>query len=187
MTRVQVYDPFAASGIDDLFRGFFAPAKACSSFCSFTCDPSAPPMATAPWFTFVLHGRVPSTAFHPRPGVDGGIIHIIRRPTPLVPVVKRQAYERFVRAIFTGRGGSLERIVQQATQLGLFGVGISSDFGQSPSQAGTPQGVTPKLIQCWRRKRWTGLQGGGNDQCSDGGRTQRLQRMLCIRYGLPVR
>lgn len=71
---------------------------------------------TAPWFTFALHGRVPSTAFHPRPGVDGGIIHIIRRPTPLIPVVERQAYERFVRAIFTGRGGSLERIVQRATR-----------------------------------------------------------------------
>ncbi|MBK6805180.1 MAG: Hsp20/alpha crystallin family protein [Betaproteobacteria bacterium] len=27
MTRVQVYDPFAASGIDDLFRGFFAPVR----------------------------------------------------------------------------------------------------------------------------------------------------------------
>ncbi|MCT1434212.1 MULTISPECIES: 23S ribosomal RNA methyltransferase Erm [Dietzia] len=71
---------------------------------------------TAPWFTFTLHGRVPSTAFHPRPGVDGGIIHIIRRPTPLVPVMQRRAYERFVRAIFTGRGGNLDRIVQQATQ-----------------------------------------------------------------------
>lgn len=72
---------------------------------------------TAPWFTFALHGRVPSTAFHPRPGVDGGIIHIIRRPpTPLVPVVERHAYERFVRAIFIGRGGSLERIVQRATR-----------------------------------------------------------------------
>ena len=27
MTRVQVYDPFAGSGIDDLFRGFFAPVR----------------------------------------------------------------------------------------------------------------------------------------------------------------
>ncbi|GMU73205.1 MAG: Hsp20/alpha crystallin family protein [Burkholderiales bacterium] len=27
MTRVQVYDPFSASGIDDLFRGFFAPVR----------------------------------------------------------------------------------------------------------------------------------------------------------------
>ena len=27
MTRVQVYDPFTGSGIDDLFRGFFAPVR----------------------------------------------------------------------------------------------------------------------------------------------------------------
>ena len=27
MTRVQVYDPFAGSGIDDIFRGFFAPVR----------------------------------------------------------------------------------------------------------------------------------------------------------------
>jgi HSP20 family protein len=27
MTRVQVYDPFAGSGIDELFSGFFAPVR----------------------------------------------------------------------------------------------------------------------------------------------------------------
>ncbi|CAG0974530.1 18 kDa heat shock protein [Burkholderiales bacterium] len=27
MTRMQVYDPFAGSGIDDLFRGFFTPVR----------------------------------------------------------------------------------------------------------------------------------------------------------------
>jgi HSP20 family protein len=27
MTRVQVYDPFAGNGIDELFRGFFAPVR----------------------------------------------------------------------------------------------------------------------------------------------------------------
>jgi HSP20 family protein len=27
MARLQVYDPFAASGIDELFRGFFAPVR----------------------------------------------------------------------------------------------------------------------------------------------------------------
>ena len=27
MTRVQVYDPFTGSGIDELFRGFFAPVR----------------------------------------------------------------------------------------------------------------------------------------------------------------
>ena len=27
MARLQVYDPFAATGIDELFRGFFAPVR----------------------------------------------------------------------------------------------------------------------------------------------------------------
>jgi HSP20 family protein len=27
MTRLQVYDPFAGSGIDELFRGFFTPVR----------------------------------------------------------------------------------------------------------------------------------------------------------------
>lgn len=71
----------------------------------------------APWFTFTLHGRVPSTAFRPRPGVDGGLLHIVRRRNPLVPPKQRRAYEQFVRAVFTGRGGSLDRIVHQATRL----------------------------------------------------------------------
>lgn len=72
---------------------------------------------TAPWFTFTLHGRVPSTAFRPRPGVDGGLLHIVRRRTPLVPIEQRRAYEQFVRAVFTGRGGSLDRIVHQVTRV----------------------------------------------------------------------
>ncbi|MDX2355943.1 23S ribosomal RNA methyltransferase Erm [Dietzia sp. PP-33] len=71
---------------------------------------------TAPWFTFTLHGRVPSYGFRPPPGVDGGIIHIVRRVCPLIPGKQRPPYERFVRAVFTGRGGSLDRIVQQATR-----------------------------------------------------------------------
>ena len=27
MRRVQIFDPFAESGVDDLFRGFFAPVR----------------------------------------------------------------------------------------------------------------------------------------------------------------
>jgi 23S rRNA (adenine-N6)-dimethyltransferase len=33
-----------------------------------------------PWYEFALAGRVPSTAFRPRPGVDGGILVVGRRP-----------------------------------------------------------------------------------------------------------
>ena len=71
---------------------------------------------TAPWFAFSLHGRVPSSGFRPRPSVDGGVLSIRRRTTPLVPCAHRAHYERFVRAVFTGPGGTFDRIVQQATR-----------------------------------------------------------------------
>jgi 23S rRNA (adenine-N6)-dimethyltransferase len=68
----------------------------------------------APWFEFTLHGRVPADAFDPRPSVDGGILVINRRIRPLVSPARRSAYERFVRAVFTGRGRGLERILAHA-------------------------------------------------------------------------
>lgn len=69
---------------------------------------------TAPWFEFRLEGRVPAGCFFPRPSVDGGILSISRRGSPLVPESERARYERFVRAVFTGSGGRLTRIVQLA-------------------------------------------------------------------------
>jgi len=106
---------------------------------------------TAPWFTFRLHGRVPAAAFHPRPGVDGGIIHIVRRPSALVPVAQRQAYERFVRAVFTGRGGSLDRIVRQATR-------APRDCVRSTlRKAGIRPGSLPRDL---RPEQWAALWGG---------------------------
>ncbi|MVA75025.1 23S ribosomal RNA methyltransferase Erm [Auraticoccus sp. F435] len=66
---------------------------------------------SAPWFHFDLHGRVPAWAFTPRPSVDGGVLSIRRRGSPLVPSEERSSYERFVRAVFTGPGRSLDRVV----------------------------------------------------------------------------
>lgn len=71
----------------------------------------------APWFAFTLHDRVPSWCFHPRPSVGGGVLRISRRDSPLVPHSERTAYERFIHTMFTGRGGTIERIAQRATQL----------------------------------------------------------------------
>lgn len=55
-----------------------------------------------PWYEFALAGRVPSAAFRPRPGVDGGILVIRRRETPLVAPSARPAYQRLVRQAFSG-------------------------------------------------------------------------------------
>ncbi|QDQ97119.1 23S ribosomal RNA methyltransferase Erm [Tomitella fengzijianii] len=72
----------------------------------------------APWFRFQLETRVPATAFAPMPSVDAGLLVIERRPTPLVPPRQRREYERFVRAVFTGRGRGLAQIVGRAAGLG---------------------------------------------------------------------
>ncbi|WET79283.1 23S ribosomal RNA methyltransferase Erm [Amycolatopsis sp. QT-25] len=57
-----------------------------------------------PWFDFRLAGRVPATAFRPKPGVDGGLLTMIRRERPLVDDADRERYQDFVRRVFTGRG-----------------------------------------------------------------------------------
>ena len=68
-----------------------------------------------PWFEFRLDGRVPASAFTPRPAVDGGILVIQRRSEPLVPAADRRAYERFVGAVFTGPGRGLRSAVGLAS------------------------------------------------------------------------
>lgn len=69
---------------------------------------------SAPWFEFALEGRVPARGFSPQPSVDGGLLSITRRRAPLVRVSERRAYERFVRAMFTAGGGSLDAVVATA-------------------------------------------------------------------------
>lgn len=65
----------------------------------------------APWFSFELGERVPRAAFTPRPGVDGGVLHIRRRPTPLVPTKKRKAFQALVHTVYTGRGRGIVEII----------------------------------------------------------------------------
>lgn len=67
---------------------------------------------SAPWFSFELHGRVPAQRFRPVPSVDGGILSITRRGSPLLDPSERVGYERFVRDVFTGRGRGIDRIVR---------------------------------------------------------------------------
>lgn len=68
-----------------------------------------------PWFEFTLDRRVPSRAFRPMPGVDGGILRITRRERPLVPIADRRAYETLMSRIFTGPGRGLREVVRRAT------------------------------------------------------------------------
>ncbi|RSN59319.1 23S ribosomal RNA methyltransferase Erm [Amycolatopsis sp. WAC 04182] len=57
-----------------------------------------------PWFDFRLAGRVPATAFRPKPGVDGGLLTMTRRERPLVEAADLQRYQDFVRRVFTRPG-----------------------------------------------------------------------------------
>ncbi|WP_407646866.1 23S ribosomal RNA methyltransferase Erm [Allosaccharopolyspora coralli] len=62
-----------------------------------------------PWYEFAVVTRVPAEAFRPVPSVDGGLLTVTRRKTPLV--VDRVGYQRFVRDVFTGRGRGVSEVV----------------------------------------------------------------------------
>lgn len=72
---------------------------------------------SAPWFEFGLHGRIPARHFRPMPSVDGGILSITRRGSPLVDPSDRGRYDRFVRELFTGAGRDLPAILQRSAGL----------------------------------------------------------------------
>lgn len=97
----------------------------------------------APWFSFTLEGRIPAAAFTPRPGVDGGLLHVRRLVQPEVVSSKRKQYQALVHAVFTGRGRGLGQILARNTSLGnranawLHRHGLSSNSlpGNMPTSA----------------------------------------------------
>ena len=101
----------------------------------------------APWFAFALHDRVPATRFRPMPAVDGGILTVSRRGTPLIPTRDRRRYEAFVAAVFRARGNGMLQILRST--------------GHPPSQAlrglsdaGIARSVLPRDI---RPEQWATL------------------------------
>ncbi len=64
-------------------------------------------IATWPVVSWGLAGRIPRTAFRPVPRVDGGLLRLVRRPSPLVAPRLQADYERMVDLGFTGVGGSM--------------------------------------------------------------------------------
>ncbi|MBW9205808.1 23S ribosomal RNA methyltransferase Erm [Mumia sp. zg.B17] len=97
---------------------------------------------SAPWFAFDLHHRVPASHFTPMPSVDGGILTVERREHPLVPTTERARYERFVRAVFTGRGRGLEQILVRVT--GTPARGVRRALAEAPvGRAALPRDLAP--------------------------------------------
>ncbi len=62
-------------------------------------------VATWPWFSWELAGRIGRSSFRPVPSVDSAILRIRRRPEPLVE--DGRAYRLLVERGFSGVGGSL--------------------------------------------------------------------------------
>lgn len=62
---------------------------------------------TWPWWDWRLGPRIGRDSFRPRPSVDAAVLHLIRRPQPLLPASSRERWERVVETGFTGKGGSL--------------------------------------------------------------------------------
>ncbi|KZE89880.1 23S ribosomal RNA methyltransferase Erm [Microbacterium sp. TNHR37B] len=106
----------------------------------------------APWFAFALHGRVPRWGFSPPPSVDGGILGISRRAAPLLPDAQRGAYQDFVRSVFSGRGGRLERVVQGAARVGPSVA--QRAVARAQAQGALPRDLSPEQwVTIWQALR----------------------------------
>jgi 23S rRNA (adenine-N6)-dimethyltransferase len=66
----------------------------------------------APWYDVTLARRVPAQAFRPVPRVDSGVIEVTRRTQPLLAPADRSRYQRFVEAVFTGKGAGLVGVLR---------------------------------------------------------------------------
>ncbi len=74
--------------------------------------------------------------------MDGGVLSVVRRASPLVPVAERRAYGDFVRAVFTGSGGTLPRIVQRAARIDTGTAHRAVAAARVPG-TGLPRDLTP--------------------------------------------
>jgi 23S rRNA (adenine-N6)-dimethyltransferase len=113
----------------------------------------------APWFEFELHGRVPAAGFRPQPSVDGGILALRRRASPLVAEGGRASYERFVSAAFTARGRGLAEMLQSA------GRADPHRVGDALCQAGVDPHRLPRDLDA---AQWVALWGALVDDPSGG-------------------
>jgi 23S rRNA (adenine-N6)-dimethyltransferase len=70
-----------------------------------------------PWFSFTLDRRVPASAFHPRPAVDGGILVLDRLERPLLATRQRRRYQSWVRQVFASGGRGLADILARTGRM----------------------------------------------------------------------
>jgi 23S rRNA (adenine-N6)-dimethyltransferase len=70
--------------------------------------------STWPQVSWELRGRLPRTLFRPVPRVDAGILHLERRPAPLVSPARQNAYRQLVQTGFSGVGGSVQASLRRS-------------------------------------------------------------------------
>jgi 16S rRNA (adenine1518-N6/adenine1519-N6)-dimethyltransferase len=67
---------------------------------------------TQSYFDCALLTKVPPGAFVPAPKVDSAVLSMVRKKTPLVPLIEFHAFEKFLRLLFSQRrkqlGGMLK-------------------------------------------------------------------------------
>jgi 23S rRNA (adenine-N6)-dimethyltransferase len=104
-----------------------------------------------PWYDFTVERRVPARSFRPVPSVDGGLLVMTRRAHPLV--AEREAYQRFVKAVFTGRGRGVREILARTGQVDRRALGgWLHNSGVSPRAL--PKDLTAEQwAALWRRVR----------------------------------
>ncbi|MDQ0644407.1 23S ribosomal RNA methyltransferase Erm [Microbacterium murale] len=102
-----------------------------------------------PWYTFRLHDRVPARHFRPMPAVDGGILSIERRASPLIDHRERRRFERFVGAVFRSPGNGIRQILRG---IGHPPQGIVRALGEAGvARAALPRDLSPAQWAClWR-------------------------------------
>ncbi|MEP7059926.1 MAG: 23S ribosomal RNA methyltransferase Erm [Actinomycetota bacterium] len=71
-------------------------------------------MGWLPWWEFASPRRIPRLGFEPPPAVDAALLVITRRDTPLLPVSKRLAYVRLLRAAFDHGSWPVRRSLRSA-------------------------------------------------------------------------
>jgi 23S rRNA (adenine-N6)-dimethyltransferase len=105
-----------------------------------------------PWFGFGVGQRVPRAAFRPQPRVDGAVLVISRRATPLLNPELRRDYTEFVTAAFTGArptvASALTRPLPGTRPAGR------ARFAQLAGDLGFPAGALPSDLAA---EQWAGL------------------------------
>lgn len=104
----------------------------------------------APWFELRAHGRIPARAFRPAPGtgsprdlpcrhmssVDSAILTIVPRSIPLLSPAAYPGYDRFLAAVFSGRGNTLaQRLRVRPRALADLGLPRDATPGAIPPEA----------------------------------------------------